>query len=112
MRNQGIHSDLKTFTDSFKSILLNLPFPCYIFDLEGTIVLSNEAARRLTGYPRETEFNRNIISQFGDDDIDKAIKHFKNVLLGEQGQFQISIRHKNGSSIPVQIHSIPLKISG
>ena len=112
MRNQGKHSDLKTFIQTFKSIMLNLPIPCFILDLEGTIVLSNEAAIRITGYPKESEFKRNIISQLGDDDIDNAIKHLKNVLLGEREQLQISIRHRNGSSIPVQIHSIPLQISG
>src|SRR3954451_1661862 len=108
MRNQGKHSDLKTFIQTFKSSMLNLPIPCFILDLEGTIVLSNEAAIRITGYLKESEFKRNIISQLGDDDIDNAIKHLKNVLLGEREQLHISIRHKNGSSIPVQIHSIPL----
>src|SRR5689334_16138455 len=112
MRNQGKHSDLKTFIHSFESIMLNLPIPCCILDLEGTIVLSNESAIQLTGYPKESEFKRNIISQLEDDDIDKAIKHLKNVLLGEQGQFQLSIRHKDGSSIPVQILSLPLQIGG
>lgn len=112
MRNQGKHSDLKTFIQSFKSILLNLPFPCYILDLEGTIVLSNDAAIRLTGYPRTTKFKRNFISQLDDDYIDQAIHHLKNVLLGEQMRLQLSIRHKNGSRIPVQILSIPLEIGG
>ncbi|MEH7416347.1 EAL domain-containing protein [Neobacillus drentensis] len=112
MRNPGIHSDLPFFIDSFSSIVSNLPFPSYILDLEGTIVLSNDAAIRLTGYPQATEFKRNFISQLDDEEIDQAINHLKRVLSGEKVQFNISIRHKNGFSIPVQILSIPIEICG
>lgn len=112
MRNQGKMSDLSLFIQTFKSVLLNLPVPCFILDLEGTIVFSNDATIQLTGYQREIDFKRSFISQLDDEYIDKTIQHIKTVLTGERLQFQLEIRHQNGNNIPVKIVSIPLEIRG
>ncbi|MBT2719572.1 bifunctional diguanylate cyclase/phosphodiesterase [Bacillus sp. ISL-46] len=112
MRNQGKSTDLGLFIQTFKSVLLHLPVPCYILDLEGTIVFSNDETIQLTGYQRETDFKRSFLSQLDDEYIDKTIEHFKTVLTGERLQFQIEIRHQNGESIPLNIISIPLEIRG
>jgi PAS domain S-box-containing protein len=84
--------------------------PCYILDLEGTIVFANDATIQLTGFQREIDFKRSFISQLDDEYIDKTIEHIKTVLTGERLQVQIPIRHQNGKNIPVNIVSIPLEI--
>jgi diguanylate cyclase (GGDEF)-like protein/PAS domain S-box-containing protein len=112
MRNQGKTSDLSLFIQTFKSVLLNLPVACFILDLEGTIVFTNDATIQLTGYQLEKDFKRSFISQLDDEYIDKTIEHIKTVLTGESLQFQISIRHQHGHNIPVTIVSIPLEIRG
>ncbi|MBT2734401.1 PAS domain S-box protein [Bacillus sp. ISL-7] len=112
MRNQRKSTDLGCFIQTFKSILLHLPVPCYILDLEGTIVFSNDETIQLTEYQRETDFKMSFFSQLDDEYIDKTIEHFKTVLTGERLQFQIEIRHQNGESIPVNIILIPLEIRG
>ncbi|WP_144550300.1 PAS domain-containing protein [Bacillus sp. X1(2014)] len=93
MRNQGLKSDLSLFIQTFKSVLLNLPVPCSILDLEGTIVFSNDAMIQLTGYQREKDFKRSFLSQLDDKYIDKTIEHFQTVLTGESPQFLLEIRH-------------------
>lgn len=112
MSKPGTKADLSLFIQSFKSILLNLPVPCYILDLEGGISLSNEAATLLTGYKRKKKYKRNFISLLEDESIESTIAQFKRTLQGEQVQFQIYIKHKNGNKIPVTVVSIPLEING
>ena len=112
MRNQGQKSDLSLFIQTFKSVLLNLPVPCFILDLEGTIAFSNNSIIELTGYQREKDFKRSFLSQLDDEYIDKTIEHIKTVLTGESLQFQIEVKHQNGKSIPVTIISFPLEIRG
>ena len=86
--------------------------PCYILDLEGTVVFANDATIQLTGYQREIDFKRSFLSQLDDEYIDKTIEHIKTVLNGERLQVQIEIRHQNNKNIPVDIVSIPLEIRG
>ncbi|MDR7239554.1 sensor domain-containing protein [Neobacillus drentensis] len=112
MKNQGKSTDLGLFIQTFKSVLLNLPVPCYILDLEGTVVFANDATIQLTGYQREIDFKRSFLSQLDDEYIDKTIEHIKTVLNGERLQVQIEIRHHNKKNIPVDIVSIPLEIRG
>jgi diguanylate cyclase (GGDEF)-like protein/PAS domain S-box-containing protein len=112
MRNQGKNTDLGLFIQTFKSVLLNLPVPCYILDLEGTIVFANDAMIQLTGFQREIDFKRSFISQLDDEYIDKTIEHINTVLTGERLQVQLPIRHQNGKNLPVNIVSIPLEIRG
>ena len=76
MRNQGKTSDLSLFIQTFKSVLLNLPVACFILDLEGTIVFTNDATIQLTGYQLEKDFKRSFISQLDDEYIDKTIEKF------------------------------------
>ncbi|MEH7156047.1 sensor domain-containing protein [Neobacillus drentensis] len=112
MRNQGKKSDLSMLIQTFKSVLSTLPVPCFILDLEGTFVFSNDATTALTGYQRERDFKRSFLSQLDDEYIDKTIEHIKNVLTGESLRVQIEIRHQSGKNIPVTITSIPLEIRG
>jgi diguanylate cyclase (GGDEF)-like protein/PAS domain S-box-containing protein len=112
MKNQSKSTDLGMFIQTFKSVLLNLPVPCFILDLEGTIVFANNATIKLTGYQREIDFKRSFLSQLDDVYIEKTIEHIKTVLNGERLQVQIEIRHQNKQNIPVDIVSIPLEIRG
>ena len=71
-------SDLSLFIKTFKSVLRGLPVPCFILDLVGTIVFSNDATIQLTGYQREIDFKRSFLSQLDDEYIDKTIEHLDN----------------------------------
>ncbi|MEH6907076.1 EAL domain-containing protein [Neobacillus drentensis] len=112
MKNQSKSTDLGMFIQTFKSVLLNLPVPCFILDLEGTIVFANNETIKLTGFQREIDFKRSFLSQLDDVYIEKTIEHIKTVLNGERLQVQIEIRHQNRQNIPVDIVSIPLEIRG
>ncbi|MGX6441598.1 PAS domain S-box protein, partial [Neobacillus sp. K501] len=59
---------------------------CYALDLEGNFILFNEAASRLTGYPKEEILLKSFISFIPDNNLSETIIRFKSVLEGNQGK--------------------------
>jgi diguanylate cyclase (GGDEF)-like protein/PAS domain S-box-containing protein len=105
-------SDMSSFVESCKPLLSGAPYPCYLMDLEGSIVFSNEAIQELTGYSRQGEYQRSFVSFLEEEEIDKTIEHINAVLKGEQKSLQTKIRHRDGYVIDVNILSIPVKVEG
>jgi diguanylate cyclase (GGDEF)-like protein/PAS domain S-box-containing protein len=95
-----------------KPLLLSAPFPCYLMDLEGGIIFSNEAVQELTGYEKHYDFQRNFVTVLEEEEIDKTIEHINAVLKGEKKSLQTKIKNRNGHVIDVQILSIPLMVDG
>ncbi|MEH7013747.1 EAL domain-containing protein [Neobacillus niacini] len=112
MRNEVKKSDMSSFVEICKSLLSGVPYPCYLIDLEGSIVFSNEAVQELLGYNRHHEYQRNFVSFLEEEEIDKAIEHIKAVLKGDRLSFQTKLRHRNGHVMVVNILSIPVEVDG
>jgi diguanylate cyclase (GGDEF)-like protein/PAS domain S-box-containing protein len=105
-------SDVRSIVEICKPLLLSAPFPCYLMDLEGGIIFSNEAVQELTGYEKHHDFQRNFVTVLEEEEIDNTIEHINAVLKGEKKSLQTKIRNRNGHVIDVQILSIPLKLDG
>ncbi|MDQ0975026.1 PAS domain S-box-containing protein [Neobacillus niacini] len=112
MRYEIKNSDLSSFVESCKPLLLGMPYPCYVMDLEGSIVFSNEAVQGLTGCERHPDYQWNFVSFLEEEEIDKTIEHINTVLKGERKSIQTKIRNRNGHVIDVNILSIPVKVDG
>ncbi|MFS0775199.1 EAL domain-containing protein [Neobacillus sp. 3P2-tot-E-2] len=89
-----------------------MPYPCYVMDLEGSIVFSNEAVQELTGCERHPDYQWNFVSFLEEEEIDKTIEHINAVLKGERKSIHTKIRNRNGHIIDVNILSIPVKVDG
>jgi diguanylate cyclase (GGDEF)-like protein/PAS domain S-box-containing protein len=105
-------SDLNSFVENCKPLLLGMPYPCYVMDLEGSIVFSNEAVQELTGCERHPDYQWNFVSFLEEEEIDKTIEHINAVLKGERKSIHTKIRNRNGHVIDVNILSIPVKVDG
>ena len=112
MRNGIKKPDLNSYIEICKPLLTGVPYPCYLMDLEGTIVFSNEGVQDLTGYMRQYHYQRNFVSFLEEEEIDRAIDHINAVLKGEKLSFQTKLRHQNGSVMMVDILSIPVEVDG
>jgi diguanylate cyclase (GGDEF)-like protein/PAS domain S-box-containing protein len=112
LRNEIKESDLFSFIEMYKPLLLGVPYPCYILDLEGSIVFSNEAVQELTGYKRHEDYQRNFVSVLAEEEIDRSIDHINTVLKGKRTSFQTKLRHRNGNRLVVNILSIPIEVDG
>jgi diguanylate cyclase (GGDEF)-like protein/PAS domain S-box-containing protein len=89
-----------------------MPYPCYVMDLEGSIIFSNEAVQELTGCERHPDYQWNFVAFLEEEEIDKTIEHINTVLKGERKSIQTKIRNRNGHVIDVNILSIPVKVDG
>lgn len=112
LRYEIKNSDLSSFVENCKPLLSGMPYPCYIMDLEGSIVFSNEAVQDLTGCERQRDYQRNFVSFLEEEEIGKTIEHINTVLKGERKSIQTKIRNRNGHVIEVTILSIPVKVDG
>ncbi|WHY00076.1 EAL domain-containing protein [Neobacillus sp. DY30] len=112
MRNEIKVSGLGYFVEVCKTLLSEAPYPCYVMDLEGSIVFLNEAVQELLGYKKHNDSQLNFVSILEDDEIDKTINHFNAVLQGERLSLQTRLRNQNGHVIEVYILSIPVKVDG
>lgn len=112
MRNEVKKLDLRSFIEICKPLLSSVPYPCYLMDLEGSIVFSNEAVQQLTGYKRNRDYQRNFVSILDEEEIDRTIAHINAVLKGERLSFQTKLRHRNGHVLKVNIVSNPVKVEG
>jgi diguanylate cyclase (GGDEF)-like protein/PAS domain S-box-containing protein len=112
LRNEIKKSDINSFIEICKPLLSGAPYPCYLMDLEGSIVFSNEAIQELTGYKRHDNDQRNFVSIMEEEEIDKTIAHINEVLKGESLSLQTKLRHRNGHVLAVNILSIPVIVDG
>jgi diguanylate cyclase (GGDEF)-like protein/PAS domain S-box-containing protein len=112
LRNGIKKPDINSYIEICKPLLAGVPYPCYLMDLEGTIVFSNEGVQDLTGYMRQYHYQRNFVSFLEEEEIDRAIDHINAVLKGEKLSFQTKLRHQNGSVMMVDILSIPVEVDG
>jgi diguanylate cyclase (GGDEF)-like protein/PAS domain S-box-containing protein len=112
LRNEIKTSDISSFIEICKPLLSGAPYPCYLMDLEGSIVFSNTAIQELTGYERHYNYKRNFVSILVEEEIDKTIAHINAVLKGERLSLQTKLRHRNGHVLNVNILSIPVEVDG
>lgn len=103
---------MSSFIEVCKPLLSGVPLPCYLMDVEGSIIFANEAVQELTGYVRNSEYQRNFFSVLEEEEIDKTIEHINAVLKGEKKSLQTKIRHRNGQVLDITILSIPVKVDG
>ncbi|PAE44562.1 sensor domain-containing protein [Bacillus sp. 7884-1] len=112
MRSEIKKPDINSYIEICKPLLAGAPYPCYLMDLEGTIVFSNEGVQELTGYMSQYHYQRNFVSILEEEEIDRAIDHINAVLKGEKLSFQTKLRQRNGSVMIVNILSIPVEVDG
>ncbi|MDQ1000712.1 diguanylate cyclase (GGDEF)-like protein/PAS domain S-box-containing protein [Neobacillus niacini] len=104
--------DISSFVEICKFLHSNVPFPCYLMDLEGSIVFSNGAVQEITGYERHHDYQRNFVTVIEEEEIYKTIEHINAVLKGEKKSVQTRIRNRNGHVTDVNISSIPVIVDG
>jgi diguanylate cyclase (GGDEF)-like protein/PAS domain S-box-containing protein len=100
----------------FRNVLEGLHTGVYVSDRAGKILFWNDGAERITGYLRQDMMGRVCLSNFlGQTDGDG------NELAGAQSPImmvlrdgkpinrQVSLRHKSGHRVPVQLHAYPIR---
>ena len=108
---------MSDFTDPnlFRSVLEHLHMAVYVVGRDGKIVFWNDGAERITGYLRQDVIGRVCSDNFlgeADGDENELSGPFARVAAaprdGKALQAQVSLRHKSGHRIPVQLWAFPI----
>ena len=102
----------------FRSILEGLHAAVYVIDRAGKILFWNDCAERITGHLRQEmmgrSFNDNFLGQTDGDGnnlagaLSPVARTFRD---GKPINSQISLRHKEGHRVPVELHTFALRDS-
>jgi|GEM_PF-1018759 len=90
----------------FNKLIMSLPDPVVITDLEGKITYANDVAPKVGGYDNADEIvGKNIFSMIHKNDIEKAKGKFIDMLLGAQGPVEYTMVKKDGSLYKTEVNA-------
>jgi diguanylate cyclase (GGDEF)-like protein/PAS domain S-box-containing protein len=102
--------------DYFRSILENLHVAVYVVDCYAKILFWNDGAERITGYLRQDVIGRvhhdNFLGETDGEDKELTGPFAPTAVAIRDGkalQAQISLRHKSGHRVPVQLWAFPIR---
>lgn len=103
-------------TDMFRTVLEGLRTAVYVLDLDGRTLFWNDGAERITGHLRQDVIGRvcgeNFLGETEGEEANSAgeLGPIRAVIRdGKTIEAQISLRHKNGHRIPVQLRAFPIR---
>jgi two-component system, sporulation sensor kinase E len=96
----------------YKSLYENNPDAICTFDLNGHFISVNPATERITGYPADELLNQSIMQVIQtSDDMNNWKEHFRKSLQGETQSYEISLIHKNGYPVILEVINVPIIIN-
>jgi PAS domain S-box-containing protein/putative nucleotidyltransferase with HDIG domain len=106
---------LKSSEERLKVIFEDAPDAIYLTDLKGNCLDGNKAAEDMLGYSREELIGKNLLKLkfLPKEELPKAFKNLARNVLGKRtGPDEFLLNRKNGSQIPAEISTYPVKIKG
>jgi len=99
----------------FRAIYEYAPDAYYLSDLHGNFVDGNRAAEETIGYARDELIGKNFLSLnlLAAEDVGRAANLLAQSARGEfVGPIEFVLTRKDGSQVPVEIHTRPISIDG
>jgi PAS domain S-box-containing protein len=109
------YEELKSSEEKFKILFDFAPDGFYLNDLKGDFIDGNREAERITGYKREELIGKSFLklNLLSPGQIHKAASLLiKNALGKPTGPDEFILNRKDGTLIPVEISTFPVKIKG
>ena len=103
----------ETQDKKFKILFDHAPDAIYLIDSEGRIVDGNKAAEKICGYSKDELIGKKFSDSnlLAKNQISLSLKIFaKNKLGIPTGPDELTLIHKNGSSVPIEIRTFPVTI--
>ncbi|MBA7477753.1 Sensor histidine kinase RcsC [subsurface metagenome] len=112
---QKVEAELKSSEDRLRILFEYAPDAYYLSDLNGNFVDGNKAAEEITGYKRDELIGKSFLKLklLPAGQIPKAAAFLvKNVLGRATGPDELTLIRKDGTQVPVEIRTFPVKIEG
>lgn len=90
----------------------NNPDPVFLLNADGIFQDINTSGGKLIGYTKEDLLQMSYQEVVDTAHLDVAIDNFKKTISGKPQAFEVNVKARNGSSIPVNITTIPITIEG
>ncbi len=101
--------------ERYKILFEDAPDGYYLSDLKGTFVDGNAAAEAITGYKRDELIGKSFLSLklLSSADVLRAASLLARNLLGHStGPDEFPLTRKDGSKVPVEIRTHPVRVGG
>jgi len=108
-------AEIKGSEERLKILFDHAPDAYYLNDLAGNIADGNQAAEKLLGYKKEELIGKNMLKVhlLPIKEVAKAASLFlKNTMGKSTGPDEFNLKRKDGSLVPVEISTHPVKIGG
>lgn len=113
-RNKA-EAEIKSSEERLKILFECAPDAYYLNDLAGNIVDGNQAAEKLLGYKKEELIGKNLLKVHLlpiKEVVKAASLLLKNTMGKSTGPDEFNLKRKDGSLVPVEISTHPVKIDG
>jgi len=107
--------ELKSSEERLRILFEFAPDGIYLNDLKGNFIDGNKAAEEITGYKRDELIGKSFLKlkRLPPEQIPRAAASLaKNALGKPSGPDEFILNRKDGSQIPVEIRTFPVKIKG
>jgi len=96
----------------FDSLVAHNPDAVYSLDRAGRFVSVNAACERYSGYTTDELLGTSSLAVIVPDNAARVQAHFLKALDGEAQDYEVSIVHKSGSRVELQVTNIPIVVDG
>lgn len=105
-------SSLFDRSEHLQSLIEYNPAGILYISAEGEILSANPAVLAMTGYALDEILHRNYKDFLFEEDIPKAQVLFDRTASGEPMNYELTIRHKDGSAIAMGVKNVPIFVEG
>jgi len=112
---EQLNTELRSSEERLKILFEYAPDGCYLSDLKGTLIHGNKAAEEITGYRREELIGKSFLKLklLSTEQMPRAAALLaKNALGKSTGPDEFTLNRKDGSTVPVEIRTYPVRIGG
>src|SRR5437588_124135 len=96
----------------FASLVAHNPDAVYALDRGGRFVSVNAACERFMGYTAEELLGTSSLAMIVADNVDRVQAHLLKALGGDAQDYEMTIEHKSGRRVELQVTNIPIVIDG
>ena len=103
--------DEMTIREAVASLYEDTPDAVVLYDRDGCVVSANEAAELLVGLSAEEIVGMPYRNHIGRRDDERVAIAFQSALAGGTDHFDLTIRHKDGSRLPLEVNIFPARFA-
>src|SRR6266851_7305450 len=96
----------------FDSLVAHNPDAVYSLDRSGRFVSVNAACERYSGYTSDELLGTSSLAVILPDNAARVQAHFLKALGGEAQDYEVTIVHKSGRRVELQVTNIPIVVDG